>query len=912
MVYIKDEHSTTIILKYANNYCNCLVLDIPSLKLILVVIYRPPDCPSNDFATTINNVEKCINSVGNPTPNILMFGDFNFPRIDWNTETSQSGGTRIEQDQSKCLLKLTNMFFLQQIIQQPTRGKNILDLVFTNDLNLIHHYHVTPTIFSDHNIININLGLKCLKSPDLMNSIPTPAMYNYNKADWMAINNKILSMNWDELFRGKQINEKCEILLDAINNLSNTHIPTKRPSTKSKSTIPRDRKILMRNRKKVVNKIHEATTYTETCSLLTRLHNIETQIKNSHKNERHEKEQKAVAAIKDNPKYFYSYASQYSATKTTIGPFLGENNEQISDPSAMAELLQTQYKSAFSIPYEDKLILNPEEFFSSLDTNIPNLQDFDFSENDIISAIDKIKNSSAPGPDRLSSTFLKQCKHSLAHPIYLLWRESLDCGQIPSLLKTANVTPIYKGGSKAIPKNYRPISLTSHLSKIFERVVRTKLVQFLENHKLLNDTQHGFRSGRSCLSQLLAHYDKIIEYVEDGSNVDVIYLDFAKAFDKVDHGILARKLRTLGIGGKVGSWINQFLTARVQTVVINGTSSSTCCVKSSVPQGTVLGPILFIILLLDINEGITSVLSSFADDTRVLKSISSHEHCKQLQMDLDSIYKWQTNNNMLFNEDKFELLRYGRNEHIKEFTDYQGPNQNIINEKSSVKDLGVTMSNNLTFTEHINKVCNKVKQLCGWILRTFKSRSMKVLKPLWVSLVQPHIDYCSQLWAPHKSTEIAKLEGLLRTYTNYIQEVKHLNFWARLNKLNMNSIQRRMERYRIIYSWKMIEDVVPNFGIQYYTRQRLGRFCRIPKINNSALCSIQTLKESSFTVKGPQLFNILPQHLRDLTNCSVLKFKTHLDTFLKLVPDEPRVSGYTQMCQGQTNSLLHQVHPHNK
>ena len=147
----------------------------------------------------------------------------------------------------------------------------------------------------------------------------------------------------------------------------------------------------------------------------------------------------------------------------------------------------------------------------------------------------------------------------------------------------------------------------------------------------------------------IAHYDKILEHIESDKNVDVIYLDFAKAFDKVDHGILCHKLKSLGICGKIGSWIFQFLSSRTQKVIINGFPSSTCSVQSSVPQGTVLGPILFTILLIDINVNISSTVSSFADDTRVLRPITSIEDSQQLQNDLDLIYQWQENNNMLFN-----------------------------------------------------------------------------------------------------------------------------------------------------------------------------------------------------------------------------------------------------------------------
>ena len=216
------------------------------------------------------------------------------------------------------------------------------------------------------------------------------------------------------------------------------------------------------------------------------------------------------------------------------------------------------------------------------------------------------------------------------------------------------------------------------------------------------------------------------------------------------------------------------------------------------------------------------------------------------------------------------------------------------------------MSSNLTFSAHIDKVYNKVRQMGGWILRTFNSRSKDILVPLWISLVQPHLDYCSQLWAPSKHTEISKLESLLRTYTNNIKVIRHLDFWERIKVLNMYSIQRRMERYKIIYIFKILEKLVPNVGIQQYHNIRLGRFLRVPKINNSAPKTIQSIKESSFTVQGPQLFNSLPKHIRDMTDCTVLKFKSMLDKYLTTIPDEPRVSGYIQLSVAYTNSIIHQ------
>jgi len=230
-------------------------------------------------------------------------------------------------------------------------------------------------------------------------------------------------------------------------------------------------------------------------------------------------------------------------------------------------------------------VTDPKEFFHEVDPTKPSFTDLNFSAKDIEKALSKLKASSAAGPDGLSASLLKNCRSTLSLPIYNIWRESLNTGTIPNVLKTATIVPIYKGDSRAVPKNYRPVSLTSHLIKTFERVIRIKLVDFLESNQLLNKYQHGFRSKRSCLTQLIEHYDIILEYLEQGQNIDVIYLDFAKAFDKVDHGILAHKLKSLGISGKIGVWLHNFLFGRTQSVVANGAMSSRSKVISGVPQG---------------------------------------------------------------------------------------------------------------------------------------------------------------------------------------------------------------------------------------------------------------------------------------------------------------------------------------
>ena len=492
--------------------------------------------------------------------------------------------------------------------------------------------------------------------------------------------------------------------------------------------------------------------------------------------------------------------------------------------------------------------------------------------------------------------------------MHLIWRKSLDTGQIPQILKSAHVVPIYKGDCRGTPKNYRPIALTSHLIKVFEKVIRKKLVQYMESYQLFNPSQHGFRFGRSCLSQLLSHYDRILELLEAGGNVDVVYLDFAKAFDKVDFGITLKKLNSMGISGKVGHWVYSFLTNRTQTVLVNGNRSRKADVLSGVPQGSVLGPLLFLILIGDIDKDVVvAFLSSFADDTRVGSRISCEEDTQTLQTDLESVYNWTTENNMELHGSKFELLRYGVNDDLRSGTHYKSNIGSVIEEKDQVKDLGVTMHRSGSFSPQIIKLVVEGKKQCGWILRTFITRQATPMLTLWKSLVLSRLEYCSQLWCPLKKGEIQDLEQVQRSFLRKISGINQLSYWEQLKHLRMYSLERRRERYRMIYIWKVIEGHVPQVGnnrIVSRNHDRRGRECIPPNVSNKSDKKVQNLIYGSLPVHGQRLFNSLPREVRNVTDCKVDVFKRKLDHFLINVPDEPLVRGYEKYRRTESNSLI--------
>ena len=413
---------------------------------------------------------------------------------------------------------------------------------------------------------------------------------------------------------------------------------------------------------KVKCRLKSATSIHKLTKLLQDKQDLEQQLFDDYSATNTMEEDKAVLNIKSNPKAFFSFAKTRQKTRSKIGPFVDPSTGAPNPhPEFAASELSKQYSSVFVPPRDEWKVKDPKHFFESVEDE-SSLADVSFSEKDIVQACAELKAGSAAGADGVPASLLKLCRKELAKPLFILRRSSLDQGCIPSDLLLVLICPVHKGGSRGMPKNYRPVALTSHIVKVFERVVRRALVEHLEKNGYFPDGQHGFRALRSTLTQLLSFWDTILEKLEDDAGVDVIYTDFSKAFDKVETGVLLHKIKECGVTGRVGCWLAAFLdpTSRQQAVVVDGTVSSLSQVISGVPQGTVLGPVLFLIHIRDIATGLSpeTTATSFADDTRVQRGIRSEQDCSDLQADLQVIYDWVNGVYMHVNSDKFECLRF--------------------------------------------------------------------------------------------------------------------------------------------------------------------------------------------------------------------------------------------------------------
>ena len=271
------------------------------------------------------------------------------------------------------------------------------------------------------------------------------------------------------------------------------------------------------------------------------------------------------------------------------------------------------------------------------------------------------------------------------------------------------------------------------------------------------------------------------------------------------------ELVQFGITKHVGIWLASFLSDRKQFVQIPGGISTYGPVSSGVPQGTVLGPVFFLILIADITKNVKlSNISSFADDTRLYLPIESPTNIDNLQFDLRTVYDWAETNNMKFNSSKFNYVCYHTKNSPNNENIYISPTHDIIKSVTTVRDLGVTMSNSCDFNAHIDKTVKTCSRLVGWILRTFTTCDSTTMLTLFKSIVLPILEYACQLWNPKSLQLVKKLEKVQRSFTKHITGMFDLSYEARLRQLNLYSLQRRRDRYQIIYIWKIIESKVAN------------------------------------------------------------------------------------------------------
>ena len=463
--------------------------------------------------------------------------------------------------------------------------------------------------------------------------------------------------------------------------------------------------------------------------------------------------------------------------------------------------MNEQFKSVFSpqsrVP-ED--ILPPSEIQKAPDITI--------SEAGIRKLISKLKEHKASGPDDISPRVLKELASSIAPILKLIFQKSYSTGQLPSDWKKANVVPAYKKGPKSDPANYRPISLTCICCKMMEHIIASSIMKHGRDKKILYPLQHGFLDKRSCETQLLEFQTDIIKNLEEGSQTDVLNMDFSKAFDKVSHEHLIKKMQYYGVQGRTLTWIREFLRDRTQCVQLEGERSDELAVTSGVPQGSVLGPPLFLYYINDIAENLKSTVRLFADDTMAYLAVKTEKDAEVLQEDLRKLGVWEKKWLMEFHPKKCQVLSITKKRSTIKYPYHL--HGHLLEHVESAKYLGVTISKDFTWNKHIDNITAKASRSLGFLKRNLQIRSLALKERAYKALVRPLVEYAPCIWDPYTSTHTDKVEMIQRRAARYVLNRYHnrSSVKSMLDLLKWPSLQTRRKQYRLAMLYKISKQLV--------------------------------------------------------------------------------------------------------
>ena len=824
-----------------------------SQPLILATAYRPPNSNVDEANHICNELTK-ISRKYKSSP-IWFGGDMNLPDIDWSIDSVTS--YQYSKEINEAFIQTFNACNLEQIVDFPTRGSNILEIVSTNRPNLVNKC-VPYMGMSDHEttvLVDIECNTKRCK--------PTKRKIFLWKKVNMAQMKELVSAEvigfLQENTTFTQINQLW-LNLKGIIEAAMSLIPSKFTSTRySQPWITRECKRIIRMKQRAYNRAKR-----------TKLQNdwdyFKTLVKTARKaciSAYNQYISDCVSTdIKNNPKRFFTFIKSKKCENTGIPP-LRDKGKTISDDELKANVLNNQFASVFS--KKDNIVpVMPS-------VNIPPMPDIHITEEGVIKLLIELNPYKASGPDGIPARLLKECANEIAPALTLLFNASLKQGTVPLEWKQSMIFPIYKPGKKDRSKaeNYRPISLTSVTCKILEHILHHNITNYLDTNNTLTDAQHGFRKKRSCETQLVTTLNEFTKALNDGKQMDTILLDFSKAFDKVDHYKLCLKLHHYGIRGKSLDWIRHFLTGRTQWVTINGKSSSKINVGSGVPQGTVLGPMLFLVYINDLPEGIKSKLRLFADDSYLYRTINSAKDTVELQEDLNSLTKWEKQWSMEFNLDKCKVLRITNKLKPIE-ADYYMHNQKLQN-VDEAKYLGLLIHKKLSWKSHVSKIIKKANQTRAFLQRNLRICPRDVKARCYLTFIRPILEYASSVWDPtgegnqHLRNEI---EMVQRQAARFVySDWRHTSSPSVMIKsLKWQSLEERRYNSRLVLMHKYLYNTVD-------INENLGVRARSENINFVPINARIQCYTNSFVPTTIRDWNALPRNIRNVPDLEHFKRK---------------------------------------
>lgn len=737
-------------------------ITINSKSTYIGAVYIPP----NSLESTYNEFYASFHTIhGNllENDNIFIFGDFNRPNLAFVADESDNRLLPMNfiDDIDFSIIDSFYSNDIQQICKNPNENGRWLDLIFSNDYDNVDvkSANSAENLFSNtlhHTATVVELTATAATFEKSYNK---RVVYDFINSDFVSINNAISLIDWTELGLSKDVDNMVKVFYSKIFDIFELHVPKIIKKDKlSEPWLDKNLRTLRNRRNKLYNKINQKIKNNKSPDEeLVQKHK---ELASEFSLKAHEAYNKYVISIGQTlitePKKFFDFVNlKRNSSGYPSSMFMGDTIS--SCPSVICDLFADRFREVY----------NPSDIDTSTENNItttasPILNSFSLTSEEIYNELVNLDMKKGPGPDLIPPSFLSNCAHQLSIPLSLIFNKSLSLGIFPSLWKSSYLIPIYKNGDKCNVANYRGIAILSSIPKLFEKIICDKMSSII--NPLLNDQQHGFRKGRSTTTNLMLFTSYLLCNMEKGHQIDAVYTDFSKAFDRVNHSILISKLRKLGIAGPMLSWLTSYLSNRTQYVKFQGHISSEISASSGVPQGSHLGPLLFNIFICDLSEHLKDIPHLFyADDLKIYHIISTSLDLLFFQSKLKDLEKWCIINKLHLNVSKCHSISFSRKRNSL-MHNYQLNNMLLLR-VTQITDLGIILDDKLSFKNHYEKIISKAKMLLGFIKRRAKEfNNVWVTKSLFCALVRPILEYACPIWDPHFQVHIDRIESIQKQF----------------------------------------------------------------------------------------------------------------------------------------------------
>lgn len=786
-------------------------MNVSNLKIIIGAVYIPPNSPSDKYSCHVDTVEE-IYFKNCDKCEFIILGDFNLPRTTWincNDTDDSLNAVCCHPDilirENSCIVVNCFSFlnFYQRCNVHNKKGYT-LDLCFTSlDFSVIENLLISETLIpADRHHDPTVFKLKIIKDSYIKNNYTRK---NFYRAEFEVINESILNTNWNDLLNNTDIEVNVNNFNCNLQNLIDSNVPNCKEQFKS--TYPSWFSFDLIKNTLVKKKLHKIWISTDNQEDYIEFKKQRALCLRMSKLDQKRYYDEIQNRCKSNIKEFWKYVNGLSKGNS-IPEFVNYKGYSSASSTESCNLFATYFKSTFSMQWTDFIL-----------EGLDDLSDLSFdsviTESEIVSALNSVSDSVSIGVDNFPQIIAKKCGVSLIKPLLVLFNQSVSNGLVPKVWKKSFITPIFKSGDKNCVENYRPISILGTFAKILDCIICSKLTFSLVSKVILE--QHGFVEGKSTLSNLLIYSDFVSTSLNSGFQVDTVYLDFKKAFDSVNHSILLNKLYVIGLRGSILYWLKSYLTDRESAVRIKGNLSDSFVVNSGVPQGSHLGPFLFLLFINDIAKDLKySNILIFADDVKLFSKICSPHDQSKLQADLNTIIEWAKINELELNTDKCSLLILRRGEIFHTSYLVNGVELKRVHEQ---KDLGVTFQENYEFDVHLKSVVSKSFKVLGFIIRSSSKFKGETIIYLYKTLCLPILLYNSQIWSPHYANHVKLLESVQHKFFRYLAfrlgkpfSFDNHDYSTFSESVKLCSIKSLHDYHDLLFVRKILSLPLPNVG----------------------------------------------------------------------------------------------------